>query len=250
MCGVAGVVNQRGPGDVLEDLLRRMIGAFRYRGPDQSGMYLDHRAGRAHAQFSITGLDDGCQPIGNESGSVWIVFNGEAYNCLELRPELEERGHRFATSSNTEVVLHPYEEFGPRGLERINGQFAIAIWRNVKPELFLDLARIGVRLLFYTLAGGRTLFASEVKSLFQDPAVPRAIARWSLSQVFKCWSTVSPTNVFRGVQEPPPGHFLRVRRGTWSRMSSGGLAETAHRPGRHTAALDRSAMDRVPAWSN
>jgi asparagine synthase (glutamine-hydrolysing) len=213
MCGIAGVLNLNGPGDVSEDLLRRMIGAFRYRGPDQSGTYLDDQAGLAHARLSIIGLDDGCQPIGNEAGSLWIVFNGEAYNYLELRQELENRGRRFSTTTDTEVLLQLFEEFGPHCLEMINGQFAIAIWDNVKHELFLARDRIGVRPLFYTLVGGRLLFASEVKALFQDPAVPREIDPRSLCQVFTCWSTVSPRNVFRGVQELPPGHFLSVKAG-------------------------------------
>lgn len=213
MCGIAGVINLQGPSGIVPELLKRMISAFRYRGPDESGVYYDRWAGLAHARLSIIGLDDGCQPIGNEDGTLWIVYNGEAYNYPELRNELEAYGHRFATNTDTEVLLHLYEQFGSGGLARINGQFVLAIWDSLKQELFIARDRIGVRPLFYTLVGGRLLFASEIKAIFQDPDVPRAIDTHALLQVFTCWSTVSPRTVFQDVQELPPGHYLHVKAG-------------------------------------
>lgn len=213
MCGIAGVINLHDQSGVDGDLLRRMITVFRYRGPDESGIYIDEHVGLAHVRLSIIGLDDGCQPIGNEDGTKWIIYNGEVYNYPELRVELEEFGHRFCTGTDTEVLLHLYEEYGPQGLERINGQFAFAIWDSLKQELFLARDRFGVRPLFYSQVRGRLLFASEIKALFQDQDVPRVVDPQSLLQVFTCWSTVTPRSVFQGIQELPPGHYLLVQDG-------------------------------------
>jgi len=213
MCGIAGVFYLNDSIGIEEELLKRMITAFRYRGPDETGIYLDKHVGLAHARLSIIGLDDGCQPIGNEDGTLWIVYNGETYNYPELRVELEGYGHRFSTATDTEVLLHLYEEFGPQGLTRINGQFAFAIWDSLKQELFIARDRVGVRPLFYTQVGGKLLFASEIKVLFQDPEVPRVIDPHALAQVFTCWSTVTPRSTFHGVQELAPGHYLLVKDG-------------------------------------
>lgn len=213
MCGIAGVVNIDGSSGIDEVLMQRMIAAFHFRGPDETGMYLDEHVGLAHARLSIIGLDDGCQPISNEDGTLWIVYNGETYNYPELKKELVERGHRFSTTTDTEVLLHLYEEFGPRGLERINGQFAFAIWDNLKQQLFIARDRVGVRPLYYTYEGRRLLFASEIKSLFQDPTIPRILDPYSLMQVFTCWSTVTPNSSFQGIKELPPGHYLLVKNG-------------------------------------
>ncbi len=213
MCGIAGILNLENASPVAEDLLLRMVSILRHRGPDESGIYLEPQIGLGQARLSIIGLDGGTQPIGNEDGSLWIVYNGEAFNYLELREELRRRGHRFATETDTEVVLHLYEEWGPRCLERINGQFALAIWDADKRELFLARDRVGIRPLYFTRAGGCLLFASEIKALFLHPEVRREIDLQSLAQVFTFWTTLTPRTVFRGVQEVPPGHYLRIRDG-------------------------------------
>ncbi|RPJ28434.1 MAG: asparagine synthase (glutamine-hydrolyzing), partial [Planctomycetaceae bacterium] len=170
-------------------------------------------AGLAHARLSILDLSAGQQPIGNEDGSLWIVYNGEAFNYVELRPELEARGHRFSTRSDTEVVLHLYEEQGPGCLDRLNGQFAIAIWDARERCLFLARDRLGVRPLFYTVVGDQLLFASEIKALLAHPDVKAEMDPDSLDQIFAFWSTLSPRTAFRNISEVPPGHYLLAREG-------------------------------------
>jgi len=127
MCGIAGIVNLADADAIDEQGIRRMLAMIRHRGPDQFGIYLDRFAGLGNARLSIIDLSSGQQPISNEDGTLWIVFNGEIFNYLELRPELEARGHRFATKCDTEVIVHAFEEFGPDCLQRFNGQFAFAI---------------------------------------------------------------------------------------------------------------------------
>src|SRR3972149_779808 len=150
MCGIAGILQLREKGPVDEATLRAMIPALQHRGPDDSGFYLDHGVGLASARLSIIDLEGGRQPIGNEDGSLWIVFNGEIFNYVELRPALEAKGHRFSTNSDTEVILHLYEEEGPASLSRLNGQFSIAIWDGRKRSLPLARDRLGIRPLYYT----------------------------------------------------------------------------------------------------
>jgi asparagine synthase (glutamine-hydrolysing) len=154
MCGIAGILNLTDRQPVTEANLRQMLALIRHRGPDQFGVFLDDGVGLGSARNCIIDIDHGQQPITNEDGTLWIVFNGEVFNYVELRPELEARGHRFVTDSDTEVLLHAYEEFGPDCLSRCNGQFAFAIWDTRERSLFLARDRLGVRPLFYTRAGG------------------------------------------------------------------------------------------------
>lgn len=213
MCGIAGMFVRDGSDTVDRDTLARMTAALRHRGPDQSGLYLSPRVGLGSTRLSIVGVDGGVQPIGNEDGTLWIVFNGEAFNYLELKEELRQRGHRFRTRTDTEVVLHLYEEFGPDALTRINGQFALAVWDAVREELFLARDRVGIRPLHYYSDGGRFVFASEIKSLFQHPWVPRELDPQGLNQIFTLWAPLAPRTAFRGVQALPPGHWMRVTTG-------------------------------------
>ena len=214
MCGIAGTVSLDGPLPIEEDLLRRMASLLGHRGPDESGLYLDPCAGLAHARLSIIGLEGGAQPIGNEDGTLWIVYNGEVFNYIELRQELRSKGHRFSTETDTEVVLHLYEELGPGCVERLNGQFAFAIWDARKRELFLARDRVGIRPLFFTQQADRLLFASEIKALFLDEGVERALDPVSLVQVLTFWSTLSGRTPFKGISELPPGHWLMLRNGS------------------------------------
>ncbi|WP_136516077.1 asparagine synthase (glutamine-hydrolyzing) [Geomonas edaphica] len=210
MCGIAGIVNlKEAEAPSLEQVVA-MISPLRHRGPDESGVYLDTRAGLGHLRLSIIGIDGGTQPIGNETGTLWIVYNGEAYNYLELKEDLLARGHRFTTRTDTEVLLHLYEEYGPACLDRINGQFAFAIWDAVKGELFLARDRVGVRPLYYTFTpDGRLLFASEIKAILAV-AGRRELDAQALSQLFVFWSTLPGRTFFQGVEALPPGHYLRV----------------------------------------
>jgi asparagine synthase (glutamine-hydrolysing) len=172
MCGIAGIIDfsDHRPD---EGQLRRMLGLIRHRGPDAFGIYLDNTAGLASTRLSILDLAGGGQPIHNEDKSLWIVYNGEIFNYVELRPGLEARGHRFYTNTDTEVLLHLYEEKGAEMLNDLNGQFAVAIWDCHKKTLFLARDRVGIRPLFYAQAGHRLIFASEVKAyLDRDSTSP------------------------------------------------------------------------------
>ncbi|MBM2847048.1 MAG: asparagine synthase (glutamine-hydrolyzing) [Bacteroidetes bacterium] len=166
MCGIAGIIHTT---DRFEppsmELLRSMVGAIRHRGPDEYGVYRDERAGLVHARLSIIDLTSGQQPLTSEDEALWIVFNGEIFNYLELRKELEAIGHRFRTHSDTEVIVHGYEAWGTCCFSRFNGQWALAIWDSVSHRLILSRDRIGVRPLFVREHQGKIWFASEVKAM-------------------------------------------------------------------------------------
>ncbi|WP_306599331.1 asparagine synthase (glutamine-hydrolyzing) [Geothrix sp. 21YS21S-2] len=213
MCGVVGFCGLGASAPAEASVLRAMLGTIRHRGPDQFGIYLDGRTGLGNARLSIIDLSTGQQPISNEDGTLWIVFNGEIFNHPELREELEALGHRYATSCDTETVLHAYEEYGPRCLSKFNGQFAIAIWDTVKRTLFLARDRLGVRPLFYAEAGGSLVFGSEIKAVLAHPAVAAEADPAALDEIFTYWSTLSPRTFFKGVRELPPGNFMLVRDG-------------------------------------
>lgn len=212
MCGVSGSLSlshaAADPG-----LVRQMTDTLRHRGPDDCGVYHDRQIALGHARLSIIDLAGGRQPMPNTSRSLWITFNGEIFNYLELRDELAAKGHRFTTHSDTEVILHLYEEEGERCVEKLNGQWAFAIWDAQRQRLFLSRDRLGVRPLFYTHAADRFLFASEIKALFACPAVSREIDLEALDQIFTFWFALPPRTVFKHVRQVPPGHSLIVENG-------------------------------------
>ena len=215
MCGIVGSVAlvDGMPPPALEDLVA-MIGALRHRGPDEFGAYRDRRAGLAHARLSIIDLATGQQPLANETGSLWVIFNGEIYNYLELRSELETLGHRFHTKSDTEVIVHAFEQWGPDAFRRFNGQFAIALWDAEAGTLVLARDRLGVRPLYLCEHAGRLWFASEVKAIFAgDPTIPRGLDPLGLAETFTFWTTAAPQTVFAGVTELEPGHVRTISRG-------------------------------------
>jgi asparagine synthase (glutamine-hydrolysing) len=213
MCGIAGILNINEAPPPSEQTLRRMLGAIRHRGPDQFGMFLGDRVALGNARLSIIDVGGGQQPISNDDQTLWIVYNGEVFNYLELRRELEAKGHRFRTHTDTEVLLRLYEEEGPECLVRLNGQFAFAIWDERNRSLFMARDRVGVRPLFYTRIAGTLIFASEVKALMADPRVPRELDPIALDQIFTYWSTLAPRTCFRDIETLPPGHCLLAARG-------------------------------------
>ena len=213
MCGIVGVVSTRELPPTSPDLIGRMLAMIRHRGPDEFGIYHDARAGLGSARLSIIDLAGGQQPIGNEDGMLWIVFNGEIFNYIELRPGLERRGHRFTTNSDTETILHLYEDHGPDCLKYLNGQFAIAIWDARQRRLFLARDRVGIRPVFYTLRDDQLIFGSEIKALLAHPAVQAEIQPEALAQVFTFWSALAPHTIFRDIHELPPGHYLCLQDG-------------------------------------
>lgn len=212
MCGIAGAVALRdgaAPLDVQD--LSAMVGALRHRGPDEFGLYRDRRAALGHARLSIIDLATGQQPMSNEDGTLWVVFNGEIFNYVELREELVRAGHVFRTRSDTEVIVHAYEAWGLDAFARFNGQFAVALWDARREELVLARDRLGVRPIYLCEHGGRLWFASEVKALFAgDPDIPRELDPVGLAETFTFWTVVPPQSVFRGVTELEPGHVRTV----------------------------------------
>ena len=211
MCGIVGILNTKSKEPIEQGLLARMIAIIRHRGPDECGIYLDNHIGMGNARLSIIGIKGGVQPICNEDGSLWIVYNGEAFNYIELKEDLIKKGHTFTTETDTEVILHLYEEHGPQCLEKINGQFAIAIWDSLKKELFLARDRVGIRPLFYCQANGKFIFGSEIKSIFLNQDVKREIDPEALCQVFTFWTTLTPRTIFKGIYELSPGHYMIIK---------------------------------------
>lgn len=211
MCGVAGIIDARGEGRIAAASLASMVAALEHRGPDQKGIYLDKHAGLGHARLSIIDLRSGAQPIHNEDETVWIVLNGEIYNYPELRVGLETKGHRFYTTTDTEVLLHLYEEKGPACVEELNGQFAFAIWDAPKKSLFLARDHFGICPLYYAEHDGTFLFASEVKALIASKLLPpAALSPRALDQVFTFWATLPGVTAFANTHELEPGHTLTV----------------------------------------
>jgi asparagine synthase (glutamine-hydrolysing) len=210
MCGIAGVLNLQEGEPVDAPLLAAMLEPLANRGPDGTGTYLAEpaRLGLAHARLSIIDLAGGAQPIHNEDRSAWVVFNGEIFNYVELRAELEAAGHRFYTHTDTEVIVHLYEEHGPGFVERLNGQFAIALWDKTCRRLVLARDRAGILPLFHARDGARLVFASEVKSLLRGLSRRPRMNHAALDQVFTFWSTVGAATLFEGVEQLPPGHLL------------------------------------------
>lgn len=210
MCGIAGMLKLNGS-QADRGQLDRMIATLHHRGPDASGIHISGAAGLAHARLSIIDLKSGGQPMSSVDGRLWITFNGEIFNYIELRDELLKKGHSFATRSDTEVILNAYREYGEDCVNYFNGQWAFAIWDATEEKFFLSRDRAGVRPLFYTQTPDSFLFASEVKALFACPGVPREIDPRGMDQVFTFWAPTPPQTVFRNIFQLPPGHSLSVK---------------------------------------
>jgi len=206
MCGIAGFVNPDVSGST-ELILNRMLTRIQHRGPDECGLYLNKQACMGNVRLSIVDLASGQQPLSTEDRTMWIAYNGEVYNHLELKEELVRKGHRFRTNCDTEVVLHLYQEYGAECLPLLNGQFAFSIWDERKKELFLARDRMGIRPLFYTFKNRTIVFGSEVKSIFEYPGIERQLSYKSLKEVFSFWTTLTPNSAFKNIYEIPPGHF-------------------------------------------
>lgn len=209
MCGIAGFygdINKKQSVSTLKHMLTRI----KHRGPDQSGVYVSDYVGLGSVRLSIIDLSSGTMPISNQDNSLWIVFNGEIYNHMELREDLIQKNHIFKTRSDTEVILHLYEEYGPECLKKLNGQFAIAIWDKHKEELFLARDRVGIRPLFYTQTKSAFVFASEIKAFMEYPEVSLKFSNKALSEYVTFWTALSPNTVFENVFEVPPGTYMLV----------------------------------------
>lgn len=209
MCGISGILNFNGK-SIDPGVLHKMIQLLKHRGPDASGFYTDNRVGLGHARLSIIDLAGGQQPMHNEDRSLWITFNGEIFNYIELKEDLLQKGHKFTTRSDTEVILHLFEEKGEDCVRYLNGQWALAIWDTKTRKLFLSRDRLGVRPLFYTVTDQAFIFGSEIKAIFAHADVKREIDLYALDQIFTFWFTLPPRTIFKDILELPPGHSLTV----------------------------------------
>ncbi|MPY87968.1 MAG: asparagine synthase (glutamine-hydrolyzing) [Luteitalea sp.] len=244
MCGIAGIVTLRDdlPPVSTEQLLE-MAGALRHRGPDEFGIYRDEHLGLSHARLSIIDLATGQQPLSNEDDTLWVVFNGEIFNYIELRDELQSLGHRFRTRSDTEVIVHAYEAWGVRAFERFNGQWAVALWDTRDRTFVLARDPFGVRPLYVCQHAGRLYFASEVKAIFAaDHTIPRALDPMGLDQVFTFWAPLAPQSVFQGVSEVEPGIVRVYRRGTVSTSWAMARAYPVDGEGAFAGSLDEAVV--------
>ncbi|MGD9209747.1 MAG: asparagine synthase (glutamine-hydrolyzing) [Desulfobacteraceae bacterium] len=206
MCGIAGVI-EFGQNLDRQEMITQMIGHLHHRGPDAAGMYLNGPVALGHARLSIIDLSGGNQPIHNEAKNLWVIYNGEVFNYPELRKELIEKGHRFYTQSDTEILVHAYEEYGSKMLHRLNGQFAFAIWDQKTQRLFMARDRVGIRPLYYHHNGNYFSFASEIKALFADSRISRDLNPQTIGDIFTCWAPMGEQTVFNSIQQIPPGCY-------------------------------------------
>lgn len=213
MCGISGILNLKSPALINIDHLRRMTFALRHRGPDETGAYIDDWVGLAQSRLSIIDLSGGSQPIHNEDKTLWIVFNGEIFNYPEIRETLINLGHKFYTTSDTEVILHLYEEKKEKCLDDLNGQFAFVIWDSVKKEFFAARDRVGILPFFYKIENEKLIFASEAKAILEILENKPEFDPIGLDQIFTFWTNLPGRTAFKNINDLPPGHFLRFSPG-------------------------------------
>ena len=213
MCGISGILNLKNPAPINTDHLRRMTYALRHRGPDETGAYVDDWIGLAQSRLSIIDLSSGSQPIHNEDKSLWIIFNGEIFNYPEIRESLIKLGHKFYTTSDTEVILHLYEEKNEKCLEDLNGQFAFVLWDSIKKEFFAARDRVGILPLFYKIENDRLLFASEAKAIIEISDSQTSFDPIGLDQIFTFWTSLPGRTAFNNINELAPGHYIKYSLG-------------------------------------
>ena len=218
MCGIAGIVDLNAVGThggvrACEDSLDRMLNAIFHRGPDDSGKLVEDEIAMGMRRLSIIDLADGQQPIFDESGRYGVVFNGEIYNYRELRSELVSRGHQFRTNSDTEVIVHLFEDHGSKCVDHLRGMFAFAVWDRKERSLFIARDRLGIKPLYYWANDEKLVFGSEIKSLLQVEGVPRELDRRALSQYLSLKYVPAPRTLFQNVRCLLPGHTIEVKNG-------------------------------------
>ena len=233
MCGIAGFVNRTG---VVADraIAERMTAALAHRGPDGDGFHCAGPVALGHRRLSIIDVAGGAQPMANEDGTIWVTYNGELYNELEIRPDLEARGHRYQTVSDTESLVHLYEEEGIDFVRRLNGMFALGLWDEPRQRLVLARDRMGQKPLFYAeLPGGGLAFGSEPKAVLRHPEVGRELDLDGLARYLFYEYIPAPHSIWRGLRKLPRGHVLVHEHGTirvcryWQAPLSGRTASTS-----------------------
>jgi asparagine synthase (glutamine-hydrolysing) len=210
MCGIAGIVDWMGS-DSTRPILERICGMLVHRGPDEAGFFSDPVAALGHRRLSIIDLSSGQQPMANENRTIWVTFNGEIYNFRDLRETLEGYGHCFATHSDTEVIVHAYEQYGPDCVRHFRGMFAFAVWDAPRRTLFLARDRVGKKPLFYALSGSQFIFASELGALVQHPGISRKPNLLAIDDYLTYGYIPAPHSVYQGVHKLPPAHYLTYR---------------------------------------
>jgi asparagine synthase (glutamine-hydrolysing) len=214
MCGITGIFDTRGCGDISRNVLQRMNDSQRHRGPDDGRLYIEPGVGLGHRRLSIIDIATGQQPLFNEDGSVVVVFNGEIYNYLQLIPELQALGHLFHTKSDTEVIVHAWESWGADCVKRFRGMFAFALWDRKKQTFFMARDRLGVKPLYYALLDdGMLLFGSELKSVMAHGGLPRNIDPLAVEEYFALGYVAEPRSIFKQARKLSPAHTLTLSRG-------------------------------------
>jgi len=213
MCGICGKLEFDPEAGIAPNLLKKMADAIVHRGPDDEGYYVKGQVGLGFRRLSIIDLSGGHQPLSNENNSIWIVFNGEIYNYLELRAELVSKGHIFRTKSDTEVIVHLFEEYGPDCVQKLRGMFAFAIWDSVQKSLFLARDRVGIKPLYYYLDENFLSFGSEIKAMLVDPAVRREVDPAMIDRFLTYYYVPGSTTLLRNFFKLDPGHWLLVSDG-------------------------------------
>ncbi|MDX6672999.1 MAG: hypothetical protein QOH11_417, partial [Solirubrobacteraceae bacterium] len=214
MCGVCGILATNDSFAVQERIVDAMRDTMQHRGPDDGGSWLspDGRVALAHRRLSIVDLSAaGHQPMANEDGTVWITFNGEIYNHADLRPELEAKGHRYRSHTDTETILHLYEEEGPRCVERLHGMFAFAIWDARKREMFMARDRLGIKPLYYAQPPRGFVFGSEIKAIHEQPAITPDLDEEAFFHYLTFVCTPAPLTMFKGIRKLAPAERMVVR---------------------------------------
>src|SRR5215470_2508356 len=208
MCGIVGIVNFN-PQEALDEArLKRMRDVLRHRGPDAEGIWIDGPVGLGHRRLTIVDVATGQQPMANEDGSCWITYNGEIYNHATLRPELLAHGHRYRSQSDTETILHLYEEMGERCVEHLQGMFAFALWDTARQRLLLARDRLGIKPLYYALTERALLFASEIKAILAVGRLRPQFNEAVLPQFLATGFVSGPQTFFRGIRKLEPGRTL------------------------------------------
>ncbi len=210
MCGICGLLNHGMEYNNARKIVSDMCRAMKHRGPDDEGLYVNNDIAMGMRRLSIIDIATGHQPIFNEDRSVCLIVNGEIYNFKELRADLIKKGHRFSTGSDSEVLVHLYEEYGVECIAKVNGMFAFAVWDENKKELFLARDRVGIKPLYYGFIKGEFVFGSELKSLLQHPLVEKELDLEALSQYLTYEYIPAPLSILKGINKLSPGHFLRV----------------------------------------
>src|ERR1700693_28298 len=213
MCGICGKLNFDRDDEVSQQLLKAMADSIVHRGPDDDGYYLSGQIGLGFRRLSIIDLAGGHQPLSNEDGTVWIVFNGEIYNYQDLREDLLKKGHVFRTKTDTEVIVHLYEEYGEAGVQCLRGMFAFAIWDQKQQTLLLARDRVGIKPLYYGVTSQSVVFASEMKAILVDPQIKREILPSTVDRFLTFGYVPGEETLLKGIYKLPPGSFMIVKNG-------------------------------------